>query len=84
VNANPGQEQYWRQAGGEYGAALERRAWAYEADPERRRDLLQEIHLALWRSFATFDARCGPGSIGLRITLRHLTSRGREGTRPSL
>ena len=24
---------------------------AYEADPDRRRDLLQDIHLALWRSF---------------------------------
>jgi len=37
---------------------LERLAWAYEADPDRRRDLLQEIHLALWRSFENFDARC--------------------------
>jgi RNA polymerase sigma-70 factor (ECF subfamily) len=27
-------------------------------NPEDRRDLLQEIHLALWRSFATFDDRC--------------------------
>lgn len=52
------QEEYWRQAATEYGAALERLAWAYEADPDRRRDLLQEIHLALWRSFECFDARC--------------------------
>ena len=33
-------------------------AYAYEADPDLRRDLLQEIHLALWRSFSTFHGRC--------------------------
>jgi RNA polymerase sigma-70 factor (ECF subfamily) len=42
----------------QYGPALERLAHAYEADPEIRRDLLQEIHIALWRSFAGFDGRC--------------------------
>ncbi|MFN7922748.1 MAG: sigma-70 family RNA polymerase sigma factor [Bryobacteraceae bacterium] len=41
-----------------YGSALERLAAAYEADPDLRRDLLQEIHTALWRSFALFDERC--------------------------
>ncbi len=41
-----------------YGAALERLACAYEADPEIRRDLLQEIHIALWMSLASFDNRC--------------------------
>jgi RNA polymerase sigma-70 factor (ECF subfamily) len=30
----------------------------YEADAEVRRDLLQDIHIALWRSFASFDGRC--------------------------
>ena len=41
-----------------HGPALDRLARAYEADPETRRDLLQEIHLALWRSLVSFDARC--------------------------
>ena len=41
-----------------YGAALGRLARAYEADAELCRDLLQEIHIALWRSFSTFDGRC--------------------------
>jgi RNA polymerase sigma-70 factor (ECF subfamily) len=27
-------------------------------DPEKRRDLIQEIHFQLWRSFQKFDARC--------------------------
>ena len=58
MSAKPGQEEYWRQTAREYGAALERLAWAYEPNADRRRDLLQEIHLALWRSFENFDARC--------------------------
>ena len=41
-----------------YGAALERLAFAYEADPETRRDLLQEILIALWKSLKGFDNRC--------------------------
>jgi RNA polymerase sigma-70 factor, ECF subfamily len=41
-----------------FGAALERLASAYEADAEKRRDLNQEIHLQLWRSFERFDGRC--------------------------
>jgi RNA polymerase sigma-70 factor (ECF subfamily) len=41
-----------------HGASLGRLARGYEADPERRRDLLQEIHIALWRSLALFDGRC--------------------------
>ena len=41
-----------------YGAALERLARAYEFDADARRDLLQEIHFNLWRSFERFDGRC--------------------------
>lgn len=41
-----------------YGSALARLARGYEAEPERRQDLLQEIHVALWRSFSIFDERC--------------------------
>ena len=52
------QDQRYREAAAAYGAALERLARAYEADPDYRRDLLQEIHLALWRSFSDWDERC--------------------------
>jgi RNA polymerase sigma-70 factor (ECF subfamily) len=41
-----------------FGAALDRLARAYEADPDVRRDLVQDIHFAIWRSFATYDGRC--------------------------
>lgn len=51
-------DELYEEATASYGAPLERLARAYEADPETRRDLLQEIHLALWRSFARFDHRC--------------------------
>jgi RNA polymerase sigma-70 factor (ECF subfamily) len=52
------QDDRYTAAAAEFGAGLERLARAYEADPERRRDLLQDIHLQLWRSFAAFDGRC--------------------------
>jgi len=41
-----------------YGAALERLAGGYESDSDKRRDLLQDIHLALWRSLDHFAGRC--------------------------
>ena len=37
---------------------LERLVYDYEADPEKRADLLQEIHMALWRRFKSFEDRC--------------------------
>jgi RNA polymerase sigma-70 factor (ECF subfamily) len=48
----------YREAAAGYGAALDRLASAYEANPEERRDLLQDIHVGLWRSFSAFDGRC--------------------------
>jgi RNA polymerase sigma-70 factor, ECF subfamily len=52
------QDDLYREAAGAYATALDRLARAYEADPETRRDLLQDIHIHLWRSFAHFDRRC--------------------------
>ena len=52
------QDALYKDAVGQYGSALQRLARAYEIDPEKRRDLSQEIHFQLWRSFRTFDARC--------------------------
>jgi RNA polymerase sigma-70 factor (ECF subfamily) len=42
----------------EHGPALARLSLGYELDAEHRRDLLQEIHIAIWRSLAIFDGRC--------------------------
>jgi RNA polymerase sigma-70 factor (ECF subfamily) len=52
------QDARYADAAAQWGAALQRIARAYEADPERRRDLLQEMHVTLWKSFAAFDGRC--------------------------
>jgi RNA polymerase sigma-70 factor, ECF subfamily len=52
------QDSLYEQAADAYGASLDRLARAYELDAEARRDLLQDIHLQLWRSFAHFDQRC--------------------------
>jgi RNA polymerase sigma-70 factor (ECF subfamily) len=41
-----------------FGEALIRLARGYESSAEGRKDLLQEIHVALWRSFRLFDGRC--------------------------
>jgi len=53
-----GADDLYQQTSAEFGAALERLAYAYEVDAERRQDLLQEIHLQLWRSFEKFNGRC--------------------------
>jgi RNA polymerase sigma-70 factor (ECF subfamily) len=52
------QDARYADAAVQWGAALQRIARAYEADPERRRDLLQDMHVTLWKSFAAFDGRC--------------------------
>lgn len=57
-----------------YGDALERLVRAYELDPEKRRDLLQEIHLALWLSFEKFEGRCSLRTWVYRIAHNIATS----------
>jgi RNA polymerase sigma-70 factor (ECF subfamily) len=42
----------------DFAAPLARLVRAHEADPALQQDLLQEIHLALWRSLQNFDRRC--------------------------
>jgi len=52
------QDRLYDQAAAEFAAPLDRLIRAHEADPALQPDLRQEIHLALWRSFASFDQRC--------------------------
>ncbi len=52
------QDDHYRETSAAFGAALERLARSYEADPDKRRDLLQEMHIALWRSFGTYAEQC--------------------------
>lgn len=57
-NDKSGQDALYEEAINAFGGALDRLARSYEADSEKRQDLLQEIHLGLWRSFEGFDSRC--------------------------
>jgi len=54
--ANP--DDTYQEAAAAYGAALSRLARAYEVEPEKRVDLLQEIHIALWKSLGRFKGSC--------------------------
>ncbi len=58
MSPTPDQDARYLAAADEHGAAMQRLARATEANAERRRDLLQDMHVALWRSFASFDERC--------------------------
>lgn len=51
-------DQIYERCAAEFGPALDRLAAAYEASPDSRRDLLQDIHTALWRSLRGNDGRC--------------------------
>jgi len=68
------QDALYREASAAYGHALDRLVRAYELDSEKRRDLLQEIHLALWRSFEKFEARCSLRTWVYRIAHNIATS----------
>jgi RNA polymerase sigma factor (sigma-70 family) len=51
---NREQEERFAAILSEYDKPLQRLAFAYERDADLRRDLLQEIRLALWRALPTF------------------------------
>jgi len=67
MNGKSPQDARYLAAAGVHGAMIERLARGYEADPELRRDLVQEIHAALWRSFAIFEGQCAETSWVHRI-----------------
>ena len=61
------QDERYARASAAAGPALERLARAFEADADLQRDLLQEIHFAVWRSFASFDGRCSENTWVYRV-----------------
>jgi len=65
----------------DFGPALVRLAHAYERDPHRREDLLQDIHFALWRSFASYDHRCAVRTWVYRVAHNVATSHMLKGRR---
>jgi RNA polymerase sigma factor (sigma-70 family) len=51
----------------EYGPSLGRLAASYEAAPDRREDLLQEIRLALWKALPRFRGECSLRTFVYRV-----------------
>ncbi len=84
--ASPTQDELYEDAARTYGSPLERLARAYEADPENRRDLLQDIHVALWRSFEGFDGRCSLRTwiyrVAHNVAASHVTRQLRSRSQP--
>lgn len=66
------QDDWYAESMAHYGASLARLARGYEAQPDRRQDLLQAIHIAVWQSFAIFDGRCSLRTWVYRVA--HITA----------
>ena len=77
------QDDRYQEATDQFGQALQRLARAYEADPDKRRDLVQDIHFALWRSFDNYEGRCALRTWVYRVAhntaTTHVTRAGRRG-----
>ena len=85
VDTAVGQDALYEQAASGYGAAIDRLARAYEPDADKRRDLVQDIHVAIWRSFAGFDGRCSLRTWVYRVAHNVVTSQIlRRGKGPAL
>jgi RNA polymerase sigma-70 factor (ECF subfamily) len=67
AEAQTKREGLYQTAVAELGRALDRLAAGYEADPAKRLDLRQEIHLQLWKSLESFDGRCSLKTWALRV-----------------
>jgi len=70
----PTRDAYYQEAIDRFGQALDRLTRAYEADPDTRRDLIQEVHFAIWRSFAGYDRRCSLRTWVYRVAHNTATS----------
>ncbi|KTE77399.1 hypothetical protein ATE72_19860 [Sphingopyxis sp. HXXIV] len=68
------QDRHFAEAMARFGGALARLARAYETDADLRRDLEQELQVALWQSFAGFDGRCSLSTWVWRVAHNRATS----------
>lgn len=60
-------EQQFDRIIGEYGAAVSRLAYGYEAVASIREELVQEIALAIWQALAHFRGECSERTFVYRI-----------------
>jgi RNA polymerase sigma-70 factor (ECF subfamily) len=68
------QDQAFSDAIARFGGAIARMARGYEADADLRRDLEQDIQVALWQSLASFDGRCALSTWVWRVAHNRATS----------
>jgi RNA polymerase sigma-70 factor (ECF subfamily) len=68
------QDQAFTDVIARFGGAIARMARGYEADPDLRRDLEQDIQVALWQSLAGFDGRCALSTWVWRVAHNRATS----------
>jgi RNA polymerase sigma-70 factor (ECF subfamily) len=73
------QDALYQETVSAYGSALARLARAYEPDPQKCEDLVQEIHLAVWLSLRSFTGRCSIRTWAYRVAhntaVSHVTRR---------
>jgi RNA polymerase sigma-70 factor (ECF subfamily) len=80
-SARRAQDALYTQAAAEFGSALARLAAATEREPAARLDLLQEIHVALWRSFAVYQGQCSLRTWTYRVAHNAAATHVRKGLR---
>ena len=80
--ANAGAPSY-EEVASAYGGALERLSLGYEAHAERRRDLVQEIHVALFRALPSYEGRSSLRTwvyrVAHNVARDHVIRRSRDG-----
>ena|SRR5688572_16446168 len=67
-------DELYQEAAAACRPALDRLARAYEPDADKRQDLLQEIHVALWLSLEHYEGRCSLNTWVYRVAHNTATS----------
>src|SRR5664279_6098832 len=79
------QDSLYEEVAANYSGPLDRLARAYEADPDKRLDLLQDIHIAIWRSLGSFGERCSLRTwvyrVAHNVAISHVVSQKRYNSR---
>jgi RNA polymerase sigma-70 factor, ECF subfamily len=80
------QSRLYDEAVAAFGAAIERLARSYELDVHKRQDLLQNIHLNVWRSLDRFAGQCSLRTwvyrVAHNVAATHVLDERRRRTRP--
>lgn len=63
----PTQEALFDEVMATYSASLHRVIRSYTRDPERQKDLQQELALSLWKALATFQGDCSLRTFAFRV-----------------